>query len=73
MHRLRPLPDVFALPTACLLARADLCREIDGFDPAIGFHGEDIEFCWRLHHSGARVVGGGRSSDCTGLATRRRS
>ncbi len=48
--------DVFALPAAFLLARADLFREIEGFDPAIGFHGDDIEFCWRLHHSGARVV-----------------
>jgi GT2 family glycosyltransferase len=48
--------DVFALPSAFLLARADLFREIDGFDPAITFHGDDIELCWRLHHSGARVV-----------------
>ena len=48
--------DVFALPAAFLLARADLFREIDGFDPAISFYGDDIELCWRLHHSGARVV-----------------
>lgn len=48
--------DVFALPTAFLLARADLFREIDGFDPAISFHGDDVELAWRLHHSGARVV-----------------
>ena len=48
--------DVFALPSAFLLARADLFHEIGGFDPAISFHGEDIELCWRLHHSGARVV-----------------
>ena len=48
--------DVFVLPTACLLARADLFRELDGFDPGIDLHGEDLEFCWRVHHSGARVV-----------------
>ena len=48
--------DVFALPSAFLLARADLFRELDGFDPAISFYGDDIELCWRLHHSGARVV-----------------
>ena len=48
--------DVFALPSAFLLARADLFREIDGFDPGITFYGEEIELCWRLHHSGARVV-----------------
>ncbi len=48
--------DVFVLPSACLLARADLFRQLDGFDPGIDFHGEDVEFCWRVHHSGARVV-----------------
>jgi GT2 family glycosyltransferase len=48
--------DVFVLPSAYLLVRADLFRELGGFDPAIDFHGEDIELCWRIHHSGARVV-----------------
>jgi GT2 family glycosyltransferase len=48
--------DVFALPSASLLIRADLFREIGGFDPAIDFFGDDIELCWRVHHSGARVV-----------------
>ncbi|MBT5866566.1 MAG: glycosyltransferase [Ilumatobacter sp.] len=48
--------DVFALPSAFLLARADLFREIGGFDPSISFYGDDIDLCWRLHHSGARVI-----------------
>jgi GT2 family glycosyltransferase len=48
--------DVFVLPSAYLLVRADLFRELGGFDPAIDFHGEDAELCWRIHHSGARVV-----------------
>jgi GT2 family glycosyltransferase len=48
--------DVFVLPSAYLLVRADLFRELDGFDPAIDFYGEDTELCWRIHHSGARVV-----------------
>ncbi|MGB0112498.1 MAG: glycosyltransferase, partial [Ilumatobacteraceae bacterium] len=48
--------DVFVLPSAYLLVRADLFRELGGFDPAISFHGEDAELCWRIHHSGARVV-----------------
>jgi GT2 family glycosyltransferase len=48
--------DVFVLPSAYLLIRADLFRNLGGFDPAIDFHGEDTELCWRLHHSGARVV-----------------
>ncbi len=48
--------DVFVLPSAYLLVRADLFRALGGFDPAIEFHGEDTELCWRIHHSGARVV-----------------
>jgi GT2 family glycosyltransferase len=48
--------DVFALPSACLLVRADLFRALGGFDPAVAFHGDDIDLCWRAHMSGARVV-----------------
>jgi len=48
--------DVFAVPSACILIRADLFRELDGFDESLSFHGEDVELCWRIHHSGARVV-----------------
>ncbi len=48
--------DVFALSSAFLLVRADLFRELNGFDPAISFHGDDLELCWRLHLNGARVV-----------------
>ena len=39
-----------------MLIRADLFRELDGFDETLSFHGEDVELCWRIHHSGARVV-----------------
>ena len=48
--------DVFVLPSAYLLIRADLFRTLGGFDPAIDFYGEDAELCWRIHHSGARVI-----------------
>ena len=48
--------DVFVLPSACLLVRADLFRALGGFDPAISFHGDDVDLCWRAHLSGARVV-----------------
>ena len=48
--------DVFVLPSACLLVRADLFRVLGGFDEAISFHGEDVDLCWRAHHTGARVV-----------------
>jgi GT2 family glycosyltransferase len=48
--------DVFALPTACLLVRADLFRSIGGFDPVIEYRGDDVDLCWRAHLSGARVM-----------------
>ena len=48
--------DVFALPSACLMVRADLFRAVNGFDMASSFHGEDLDLCWRVHLSGARVV-----------------
>lgn len=48
--------DVFFLPSACIVVRADLFREFGGFAPDIPFFGEDLEFCWRAHLSGARVL-----------------
>lgn len=48
--------DVFALPSACMLIRADLFRALNGFSPHIRFHGDDVELCWRAHLGGARSV-----------------
>ncbi len=48
--------DVFAIPTACMMVRADLFRAIGGFDPAIDFVGDDVDLCWRAHLGGARVL-----------------
>ena len=48
--------DVFVIPSAFMLVRADLFRELGGFDPALDFYGDDAELCWRIHHSGARVM-----------------
>ena len=48
--------DVFLVSSACMLVRADLFREIGGFSPDIPLFGEDLDFCWRTHLSGARVL-----------------
>lgn len=48
--------DVFLIPGAATLVRADLFEAIDGFDPEIDFHGEDLDLCWRAHVAGARVL-----------------
>ena len=47
---------MFAVPSACLLTRADLFRSLGGFDRTMPFHGEDVDLCWRAHISGARVM-----------------
>lgn len=48
--------DVFAVPSACLMARADLFRSIGGFSADVEYDGDDVDLCWRAHLSGARVV-----------------
>lgn len=48
--------DVFALPSACLLVRNDVFREVSGFAPNVPFLGEELDLCWRVHLLGARVV-----------------
>ncbi|HSH58888.1 MAG TPA: glycosyltransferase, partial [Acidimicrobiales bacterium] len=48
--------DVFFAPGGCVLVRADLFASLDGFDPLMGLYGEDLDFCWRAHIAGARVV-----------------
>ena len=48
--------DVFVLNTAALLIRADLFRVIGGFRPELTLVGDDVDLCWRVHSTGARVV-----------------
>lgn len=48
--------DVFCVPSACLMVRADLFRELGGFNKAIEYQGDDLDLCWRAHLSGARVL-----------------
>ena len=61
--------DVFVAPGGCTLVRADLWRELQGFDPGIVAMGEDLDLSWR-----ARSRARGWSSPPTpGCATARRS
>ena len=48
--------DVFVLPGSCLLVRADLFRTVGGFDSTLHSSGNDLDLCWRMHTTGARVV-----------------
>ena len=48
--------DVFCVPSACMLVRADVFRAAGGFSPDIDFGGEEIDLCWRVHLTGGRVM-----------------
>ncbi len=48
--------DVFAVPGACTLVRADLFEALGGFDDGIDHLGDDVDLCWRAHLLGARVM-----------------
>ncbi len=48
--------DVFSIPGACTLIRADLFTSIGGFDEGIDYLIDDVSLCWRAHVAGARVV-----------------
>ena len=48
--------DVFYVPSAAMLVRADLFRELEGFDPQSFPGSEDLDLCWRARLAGARVM-----------------
>jgi len=48
--------DVFYVSSAAMLVRADLFRELDGFDPESFPGSEDLDVCWRARLAGARVM-----------------
>ncbi len=48
--------DVFFVSHATMLVRADLFRELGGFDPKTAPGSDDIDLCWRARLAGARVL-----------------
>ncbi|HEX6310957.1 MAG TPA: glycosyltransferase family 2 protein [Acidimicrobiia bacterium] len=48
--------DVFYVSSATMLVRADLFRELSGFDRATYPGAEDLDLCWRARLAGARVL-----------------
>ena len=48
--------NVFTVPGACTLVRADLFSEIGGFDEGIDDFLDDVSLCWRAQIAGARVI-----------------
>lgn len=48
--------DCFWASGACLLTRTEIYRKAGGLDAAFFAHMEEIDYCWRLHRAGYRVV-----------------
>jgi GT2 family glycosyltransferase len=48
--------DVFFVSDTVMLVRADLFRELGGFDPRTFPGAEDLDLCWRARIAGARVM-----------------
>ena len=48
--------EIFWASGACMLVNADLFRKLGGFDKDYFAHFEEIDFCWRLHKAGYKVM-----------------
>lgn len=48
--------EVFVAPGGFMLTRADLFLSLGGFDGAMTFTGEDVDYSWRVQLAGARIV-----------------
>jgi GT2 family glycosyltransferase len=48
--------DVLAVSSAGMLIRRDVWDALGGFDPALPLFRDDLDFCWRAHRMGERVV-----------------
>lgn len=48
--------EIFWATGACMFVRADLYHRIGGLDDDFFAHMEEIDFCWRLHNEGFKVM-----------------
>lgn len=48
--------DVLAVSSAGMLVRRDVWDALEGFDPALPLFRDDLDFCWRAHRMGERVL-----------------
>ncbi len=48
--------DVLAVSSAAMLIRRQVWDDLAGFDPALPMLRDDIDFCWRVHLAGHRVI-----------------
>jgi len=48
--------DVLAVSSAGMLVRRDVWDALQGFDPSLPLFRDDLDFCWRAHRMGERVL-----------------
>lgn len=48
--------DVLAVSTAGMLVRRDVFERLHGFDPRLALFRDDVDFGWRAHRAGYRVI-----------------
>ena len=48
--------DVLAVSSAGMLIRRDVWDRLEGFDPTLPLFRDDLDFCWRAHRMGERVM-----------------
>jgi GT2 family glycosyltransferase len=48
--------EIFWATGACLFVRAEIFHQLGGFDEAFFAHMEEIDFCWRIHRAGFKVM-----------------
>ncbi len=48
--------DVLAVSSAGMLVRRDVWDRLEGFDPSLPLFRDDLDFCWRAHRAGERVL-----------------
>lgn len=52
---------IFWATGACMAIRSDVFHQLGGFDDQFFAHMEEIDLCWRIHHSGMKVYYNGHS------------
>ncbi len=50
------IQEVFWASGACMMIRADLFKQHDGFDADFFAHMEEIDLCWRMKNSGYKIM-----------------
>lgn len=48
--------EIFWATGACMFVRAEVFRDLGGFDDDFFAHMEEIDFCWRLNNTGYKVM-----------------